>query len=148
MLWPSAMEGAGMTRSRFVRTVWWVLILIFLIVGVWAFFSPRSFYRAFATYPPFNKHLLRDIGAFNFGLGVALLAALRFRDGLLVALTGSAAAGVAHGLSHIIDSDAGGRSSDPIVYSVLAVIVVAAAIQRSKEIKARHWMRGSGFGKG
>ena len=137
-----------MTRSRFVRTVWWVSIMVFIGVGLWAFFSPRSFYDAAATYPPFNKHLLRDIGSFNFGLGAGLLAAMRFRDGLLVGLVAAAAAGLLHGLSHIIDAGDGGRDSDPIVFGLLAVVLIAAAVMRAREVKARHWMRGSGFGHG
>ena len=136
-----------MTRSSFVRAVWWALIAIFMTVGLWAFFSPRSFYDAFATYPPFNRHLLRDIGAFNFGLGVTLIAAAMLRDGLLVALVGASAAAVVHGLSHIIDAGDGGRSWDPILFGVLALVVVAAAVMRSREMRARHWMRGSGLGR-
>lgn len=135
-----------MTRSRFVRTVWWTVIVIFMTVGVWAFLSPRSFYEAFATYPPFNRHLLRDIGSFNLGLGATLIAAARIRDGLTVGLVGAAAAGVAHGLSHIIDAGDGGRSYDPILFSVLGLLVLAAAVMRAREVKARHWMRGSGLG--
>jgi hypothetical protein len=34
-----------------------------------------------ATYPPFNEHLLHDIGAFNLGLGATLLLALAWPMG-------------------------------------------------------------------
>lgn len=135
-----------MTRSSFVRTIWWGTIIILMTVGVWAFVSPRGFYDSFATYPPFNRHLLRDVGAFNFGLGITLLAAARIRDGLTVALAGAAAAGVAHGLSHIIDAGDGGRSYDPILFSVIGLLLVGAAVARAREVRARHWMRGSGLG--
>ena len=133
-----------MGRSRLVRITWTLAVLGFLGSGFWAFFSPRSFYDAIATYPPFNEHFLRDLGALSFGIGVCLVAPLRFRDSLLVALTGTAAASVAHALSHLIDRDAGGRATDVYVWTLLAVLLVAATIVRSREIRARSWMRGSG----
>jgi peptidoglycan/LPS O-acetylase OafA/YrhL len=135
-----------MGRSTLVRVAWTLAVAGFLGLGIWAFFSPRSFYDSLATYPPFHAHFVRDIGAFNFGIGISLLAALRFRDSLLVALTGAAAAAVAHALSHLIDRGQGGRDSDPIVFALLAAVLVAAAVVRSREIRARSWMRGSGSG--
>jgi hypothetical protein len=135
-----------MGRSSLVRVAWTLALAGSLGVGIWAFFSPRSFYESLATYPPYNPHLLRDIGAFNFGIGMTLLAALRFRDALLVALTGAAGAAVAHALSHLIDRGQGGRATDPYLLAVFAVLLVAAAVVRSREIRARSWMRGSGSG--
>lgn len=135
-----------MGRSLLVRVAWTLALVASLGAGMWAFFSPRSFFDALAAYPPYNAHLLRDIGAFNFGIGMTLLAALRFRDGLLVALTGVAAAAVAHALSHFIDRGAGGRETDPYLFALFAVLLVAASVVRSREIRARSWMRGSGSG--
>jgi uncharacterized protein YjeT (DUF2065 family) len=57
--------------------------LLLVATGLWAFTAPRSFFEAVATYPPFNQHLLHDIGAFNLGLGTTLLLALAWADGLL-----------------------------------------------------------------
>lgn len=135
-----------MGRSTLVRVAWTLAVVGFLGAGFWAFFSPRSFYDALATYPPFHKHFLRDIGALSFGLGASLLAALRFRDSLLVALTGASAAAVAHALSHLIDRGEGGRTADVYVWAAFAVLLVAATVVRSREIRARSWMRGSGSG--
>jgi hypothetical protein len=135
-----------MGRSTLVRVAWALAVAGFLVAGLWAFFSPRSFYDGLATYPPFHPHFLRDIGAFNAGIGMTLLAALRFRDSLLVALTGASSAAVLHALSHAIDYGDGGRDSDPFVFGILAVVLVAAAVVRSREIRARSWMRGSGSG--
>jgi hypothetical protein len=135
-----------MGRSLLVRGAWTLALAGSLGIGIWGFFSPRSFYESLATYPPYNPHLLRDIGAFNFGIGMTLLAALRFRDALLVALTGAAAAAVAHALSHLIDRGQGGRATDPYVFALLAALLVAATVVRSREIRARSWMRGSGSG--
>ena len=57
--------------------------LLLVATGLWAFAAPRSFFESVATYPPFNKHLLHDLG-----LGATLLLALAWADGLLVALAG------------------------------------------------------------
>jgi hypothetical protein len=135
-----------MGRSVLVRVAWTLALAGSLGIGIWAFFSPRSFYDSLATYPPYHPHFLRDIGALNLGIGAAFLAALRFRDALLVALTGAAAAAVAHALSHLIDRGEGGRTSDPYVLALFAVLLVAATVVRSREIRARSWMRGSGSG--
>jgi hypothetical protein len=36
--------------------------LLLVATGLWAFAAPRSFFEVVATYPPFNEHLLHDIG--------------------------------------------------------------------------------------
>jgi hypothetical protein len=106
----------------------------FLVVsGLWALLAPQSFYDAVATYPPYNKHLIHDIGAFMTGLGAALFAGLRFGRALTVALIGNAVAAVAHEISHVIDRDLGGKSSDPLTMGVIAVVFVVAAVIASRE---------------
>ena len=59
-----------------------------------------------ATFEPYNAHLIRDIGAFQLGLGaVSLLLATRLRDTLLAALTDVAIGAIAHTAAHILDRD-------------------------------------------
>ena len=58
-----------------------------LILGFWAFSAPESFSR-FIDYAPYNQHLIHDAGAFQIGIGAALLLALVCPDALLMALTG------------------------------------------------------------
>ena len=57
-----------------------------LYPGIWATFWPRSFFLDFpgggqrwvAVFPPYNEHLVRDIGSFYLAFGVLLgVAALR-----------------------------------------------------------------------
>lgn len=104
----------------------------FLIGGVWAFLWPYSFYVWVATYPPFNLHLFHDVGAFQLGIAAAMLAGLISRDAFLVGLVGGAAGATVHAVSHIIDVDLGGRASDPYALSVLAVLLVVAAVARAR----------------
>lgn len=104
----------------------------FLVPGLWAFLWPSSFHEHVAGFEPFNLHLLHDVGAFQLGIGVALLGALRWRDALSVALLGAAAGAGVHAASHILDSHLGGRVSDPWSLSLLALLLVAALVIRRR----------------
>ena len=115
------------TRSGLVWTIVGVLITA---NGLWAFFAPQSFYDTLATYPPYNRHLFHDIGAFSIGLGVAFLLAMRWRSALSVAIAANAIAAVMHAISHIIDRDLGGKTSDPWLLSAIALALAIPAIRR------------------
>lgn len=109
-----------------------ILGLQFVVLGVWAFFWPVSFSANVATFKPYNLHLLHDLGAFQLGLGAALLAALRINDGLGVALAGGTVGAAFHAWSHLMDRDLGGRSSDPWTLGLLALLFLAALAWRWK----------------
>ena len=119
-----------MTSARFQTIVLVLAGAFFLLPGIWAFAGPHSFYDQFATFPPYNRHLLHDIGAFQIGVGAALLAALRWSDARFVALLGAAAGATVHLISHIVDHDLGGNDSDVFVFGAVAVILIIAAATR------------------
>ncbi|WP_324651786.1 hypothetical protein [Georgenia sp. H159] len=100
----------------------------FLVPGVWAFLWPQSFHEHVAMFDPFNLHLFHDVGAFQLGVGVALVGALVWHDALSVALLGATAGALAHAVSHIVDRDLGGRWSDPWTLSLLAVLLGSALV--------------------
>jgi hypothetical protein len=60
-----------------------VLALTEAVVGVWALFAPASFYRSFpgagqawvSLLPPYNEHLITDVGELSLALTVVLAAA-------------------------------------------------------------------------
>ncbi len=120
---------AASRGQRAARTIAAAAGVTTTALGLWAFLAPRSF-ADFAKFPPYNQHLIHDLGAFLIGLGVTLLLALVFRDGLLVALGGATAAAVTHFVSHLIDRNLGGRSTDPWMYGILAVVIGYAAFAR------------------
>src|SRR5215212_4065881 len=60
--------------------------LFTLALGIWAFFAPASF-ADFVAFP-YNRHLLHDVGAFQIDIGVAVLLALLWADGVMVVLAG------------------------------------------------------------
>lgn len=106
--------------------------LVFVAFGVWAFLDPRAFYDAVAVWPPFNEHLIHDIGAFQIGLGLVLLLALIMGDGLFVALLAVGAGQAIHAVAHWMDRDLGGKSSDPWAMTAVAALLIAGAVARRK----------------
>jgi hypothetical protein len=128
-------QGTDRSGRQLVVTVVAVLAAVgFLILGAWAFLAPRSFYDNVATFEPYNLHLLHDLGAFQLAIGASLLAALLWTDGLTVALAGATVGAVVHDVSHFMDRDLGGRSSDPWVLGLLAALLLVALALR---IRAR-----------
>ncbi len=104
---------------------------VFMVVfGLWAFIAPQSFYDAVAGFGTYNVHLLHDVGAFQTGFGVALLTALIWSEATKVVLAGGAVGTVLHAIAHIVDRDLGKANTklEPVELSVLAVVVVAAAM--------------------
>ena len=92
-----------------------------LIFGIWPLLLPRSF-AALIDYPPYNEHLLHDVGAFQIGIGAALVATWFSRDAVTVALAGFVVGSGLHVVSHIVDQDRGGHPADPWVLGLLCLI--------------------------
>jgi hypothetical protein len=108
-----------------VATATLVCAASMLVLGAWAFLAPASFAQ-FIDYPPYNRHLIHDAGAFQLGIGTAALLALWWRDALPVALTGFAVASGLHTLSHAIDRRLGGHPSDVPALGLLTVVALFA----------------------
>lgn len=119
--------------KRFPAGVGAVAGIVLVAAGVWALTDPRGFFDTTATFSPYNQHFVHDIGAFAVGLGSALLLGLRVTKALAVALVGNAVAAVLHAISHVVDRDLGGRSSDPLLFTVIAVVLVLAAARSLKD---------------
>ncbi|MYS18773.1 hypothetical protein GTW78_00490 [Streptomyces sp. SID4948] len=111
-----------------------------MYVGVWAFFLPASWYRAFPGFGrhwlpvlgPYNEHLARDVGALYLALAVVTLsAARRAGDGRLAGTAGLAwlVFGVPHLVFHLRHLDMYGSADQ--VLNVVALgwfVVVGAAL--------------------
>jgi hypothetical protein len=123
-------RAAAAAPAGFVRGVAALLGAVTVVLGAWALLAPRSFYDALAAFPPYNRHFLHDVGAFQLGIGAALLLALRWRDGLVVALGGYAVGAIAHTVSHLVDSGLGGRPAFdiPALTGLAALAVVALVL--------------------
>lgn len=120
----------------FVRIVVVLGVVLFGVGGIWAFGWPHSFFAAIADYPPYNRHLFHDLGAFQLAVAVALAAGLVWRDGLLVGLLGGAAGMVLHAGSHVADHGLGGAAYDMWVLLLLAVVFAGAVVVRFRQVGA------------
>ncbi len=106
----------------------WIGGAIGVVTGAWSFLAPGSFYEVVASYPPFNRHLFHDLGAFQLGIAAALVAGLARRTAIAVGLWGGAVGATLHAVSHWMDAGLGGRASDPWLLSLLALALVAGLI--------------------
>lgn len=82
------------------------------LLGVYALFSPRSFYEDFPfgrgwveALPAFNEHLLRDVGGLFIGVGLLLLAAAWWLDRrvIAIALVSYLAYSIPHAIYHFFN---------------------------------------------
>ncbi len=124
-----------MTANTLLRLLVLVAGLLLLASGLWAMLAPDSFYGVVATYPPYNRHLIHDLGAFLLGLGATLGLALALSDALLVALSGNAIAGAAHFASHVVDRELGGQPTDPLTIGLFALLLIALAVWRAASME-------------
>jgi hypothetical protein len=57
-------------------------------------------------------HFVHDADAFQLGIGITLLLALAWRDGLALVVAGFLVANATNAISHAVDLDLGGHSGD------------------------------------
>jgi PPOX class probable F420-dependent enzyme len=126
----AAVEDSG--GRSFVAAVTGIAGLFTLAAGVWALASPSSFAEAVAF--PNAEHFLHDLGAFQIGIGVTLLLALGWRDGLALALTGFLVGNSIHAVNHALDQDLGGHAADPWALGLVSLLVAAALVVRLREL--------------
>lgn len=127
----TTVTATGRLGQPYVATILGVAGAGMLIAGIWAGAAPRSFAR-FVDFP-YHEHFLHDLGAFQLGIGAILLLALAWRDAPTVALAGFLTANTLHAISHTIDLDLGGRTSDPYAIGVVSVVTAAALVLRVRQ---------------
>jgi hypothetical protein len=113
--------------SRLAVTAAWVGALLFTLGGVWALFAPHLFFAVIATYPPYNRHLFHDVGAFQLGIAAALAA------GIAVAGRSPSDCGRRGGRDGVrrvaLDRrGSGGRSTDPVLVTLVALVLVVGLV--------------------
>jgi uncharacterized membrane protein YjjP (DUF1212 family) len=101
-----------------------------LVPGVWIFVATRNFADVAAPWADFSAHYLRDAGAFQIGLGVAVLGVLLWRDAIGVVLAGFAAGTLMHAISHGIDND----YVVAIGLAVFGLLAVLALVLRVRDL--------------
>ena len=127
---------AGSRRSRAAVTVMTAgCATTVLGIGLLALLAPRSF-AGMINFAPYNEHLLHDVGAFQVGIAVSLLAALRWSDALGVALLGFVVGDAIHTANHALDRHLGGHSSDLWLLGGLGLLATAALILQLRTNRA------------
>ena len=111
------------TTSVAVRAGLAILAVLQGVVSVWALLAPASFYASFpvaghawvSLLPPYNEHLIRDVGALSLALTVVLAAAAVTGEWLLsaVAIGALAVYAVPHAVFHALHLE-GFRTSDAV----------------------------------
>lgn len=101
---------APVRRRVVVRLGLAVLALTQATVGAWALVAPRSFFDGFpaaghawvALLPPYNEHLVRDVGALSLATAALLVAATAWPEDRLVrvALVAFLVQAVPHAVFH------------------------------------------------
>lgn len=120
-----------------------------LAIGAWAWFAPAHFFDTFpgfgqrwtAVYPPYNAHLVTDLGATFVTLGVLLLiaAALRDRRVTTVVLVGVLVFSVLHLTFHATHHGLGSgpQLAASIGSLVLGVLAPAALLVLARRLHRR-----------
>ena len=120
-----------MNRNSVILAITALGAAFYLIFGAWPLLDSRGFFDELATFEPYNAHFLHDIGAFQIGIGATLAAALWKRhDAIFAALAGAGIGTAVHAGTHFADSDLGGKDSDTVVFVVVAVLLLGAAVWR------------------
>jgi len=117
------------------RAVAIVAGISFVGLGAWAMLDPASFFATIASFEPYNKHFVQDIGAFQIGLGaVLLLSGTSPRtDALAVALLGVGIGATFHFLSHLVGGEHGGvPERDLPLFAFTAAVLLATGAWRWK----------------
>ena len=112
-----------------------VIAAALILPGILAFVAPGAFYDQIAGYPPRNDHFLRDLGAFQIGLGgLAFLAWLQpqIRRAAYAILALHFAL---HTISHVIDvsnADPAWQGPLSLVFEALATAVLVVLFVRER----------------
>ena len=81
-----------------------------------------------ASFPPFNRHLLHDSGAFSTGLGLVLIITKVVSEDIRPALIGVLGASLMHLWAHVSDIALGGHPAFDIPFLRLICVALAIAL--------------------
>jgi Pyridoxamine 5'-phosphate oxidase len=116
----------------FVMAVTLLAGVFMVATGAWALLAPGSF--ADATGFAHHTHFVHDAGAFQLGIGVILLLAVAWRDGLVLVLAGLLVANTIHTINHAVDLDLGGHGWDPWGLAALSLVTAVALVVRLRQL--------------
>lgn len=119
------------------------------VTGAWALLAPRSFYDDFpggrrswvSALPPYNEHLVRDVGGLYLALTLVLLAAavIMERRLVIVALVAALLNAVPHFIFHVthVDELSTGdqiaQTASLVFVMVVPMVLLPVAVAREPE---------------
>ena len=133
-----------------LRTAVGALGIFHLVLGLYMFFFPASFYFRIGTYGPENTHYVGDVSTFVLALGVGLLLAVGRPSWRAPVLAVAALWYGFHALNHLFDIDEARSTARGVIdFLVLAVgcgalAWLAAAADRARQLGGGE--RADGFG--
>jgi hypothetical protein len=114
-----------------IRVAMVVVGVYYVVFGIWALAEPASFYGQIASFSPFNAHFLHDAGAFQVGLGLALILVVMLSDAILAVALSVGIASLLHVVAHIVDINLGGQPGrDIAALAALTAVLGAVAAAR------------------
>jgi len=117
------------TRTRYVEVILIVFGLYSVVLGLFMFLAPGTFFDTLGSFGVRNDHYIFDNASFEFPLGLMMLAALRWPSWRVPALAFATLHWGLHALSHIIDPHhAAGDSVGWLEAAGLVVTTVFLAI--------------------
>jgi len=117
------------TRTRYVEVILIVFGLYSVVLGLFMFLAPGTFFDTLGSFGVRNDHYIFDNASFEFPLGLMMLAALRWPSWRVPALAFATLHWGLHALSHIIDPHhAAGESVGWLEAAGLVVTTVFLAI--------------------
>jgi hypothetical protein len=121
-------------RQQIVVAATLVCAASMLGLGLWAFLDPPSF-AGFVDFAPYNEHLIHDAGAFQVGIGTALLL-------WFYALGAGLLNAVAHFVFPVLKGGYFPGLSTAVGHLVLSALLLGLLVQESRRLRARpSWSR-------
>ena len=96
------LPGPRLTESN-MRTALGILGATQLAIGLWLAIGPNSFVDNIAPFGPADHHFLRDLAAFQAGIGIALLAAVGRPAWRIPILFSALVMNALHTVNHLFD---------------------------------------------
>ncbi|HYR14939.1 MAG TPA: hypothetical protein VEQ67_12065 [Mycobacterium sp.] len=99
------------TRARYVEVILIVFGVYSVLLGVFMFVAPGTFFDTLGNFGARNDHYIFDNATFEFPLGLMMLAAARWSSWRVPALAFATLHWGLHALSHLVDPHHGAGES-------------------------------------
>lgn len=114
-----------MIRERAAQILLILSGVVYGLVALTMLATPEWFYNNIGNHPPYNRHYVGDLGAFQLGLAAGLIVAAWNPARNRVLIGAAAIAGIVHTLNHGYDMLLGEESLGTVLQlAVLAAVLI------------------------